>query len=198
MRLSFIFLLLFLCSNSFGQTTSYQNLLDTAISGRSVVFVNSKPLSVTRLDPKDMWQYIENLREYSSQKLDTVIFSEIIYNTKLADTALWVDEELPKSLLLKERDEIVSKKYALQKLGWNDDKQIRFIKRQVNKFNSAETIDKNLSYFSRPVFDNSKTFAIVQWDNGHSYLGGGGGIILYKMQGDKSWRELGIVLNWRY
>ena len=198
MRLSFIFLLLFLCSNSFGQTTCYQNLLDTAISGRSGVFVNSKPLSVTRLDPKDMWQYIENLREYSSQKLDTVIFSEIIYNTKLPDTALWVDEELPKSLLVKERDATVSKKYALQKLGWNDDKQIRFIKRQVNKFNSAETIDKNLSFFSRPVFDNSKTFAIVQWDNGHSYLGGGGGIILYQLQNDMTWKECGIISTWRY
>jgi hypothetical protein len=48
------------------------------------------------------------------------------------------------------------------------------------------------------VFDNSKTFAIVEWDNGHSYLGGGGSIILYKLQIDNTWKEFGIVRNWRY
>ncbi|HMG66746.1 MAG TPA: hypothetical protein VK588_03635, partial [Chitinophagaceae bacterium] len=58
--------------------------------------------------------------------------------------------------------------------------------------------DRNLYYFSRPVFDNSKIFAIIQYDNGHSGLSGGGGIILYKLQYDKSWREFGIIDIWRY
>ena len=46
----------------------------------------------------------------------------------------------------------------------------------INYFNSVDTTDKNIYYYSRPVFDNLKQFAIVQWDNGHSGLGGGGGM----------------------
>ena len=198
MRLSIISLLFIICSNSFGQTNSYQNLLDTALSGHGGLFVHSKPLKVTRLAPTEMWYYVENVRDYSNRKLDTVMFSQIIYNADHADTTLWTDKELSKSLLLNERGETISKKYSLQKLGLTEDKQIRLIKKQVNKFNSTQTIDRSLCYFSRPVFDNSNTFAIVQWDNGHSYLGGGGGIILYQMQSDKTWREYGTILNCRY
>jgi hypothetical protein len=101
-------------------------------------------------------------------------------------------------LLVNKRHENVSKKYALQKLGLTNTKRIKFYKKQINKFNSAEITDRNLSYFSRPVFDNSKTFAIVQWDNGHSYLGGGGEIILYHLQSDKTWTEFGVINNWKY
>jgi hypothetical protein len=198
MRLSLIALLFLICSNSFGQIDNYQNLLDTALSGHGTLFVHSKPLKIIRLDPKEMWEYVEYIKERSNQNLDTAMFSQIIHNSKLADTTLWTDKELPNVLLVKERSETVSKKSALQKLGLTDDKQIKFYKKQINKFNSTETIDRNLSYFSRPVFDDSKTFAIVLWDNGHSYLGGGGCIILYQLQNDKTWKEFGIISNWRY
>ena len=198
MKLLIIVLLLLICSSSFGQITNYQNLLDTALSRHGGLFVHSKPLKVKRLDPREMWEYVEYIKERSNQNLDTVMFLQIIYNSNLVDTTLWTDKELTSVLLVNERDETVSKKYALQKFGLTDDKKIKFYKKQVNKFNSTETPDRDLCYFSRPVFDNSKTFAIVQWDNGHSYLGGGGGIILYQLQGDKTWKEFGIIENWRY
>lgn len=194
MKLSTL-LILFTYSSSFAQTNNYQNLLDTAIRGS--LFVSSKPLKVTRLNQKEMWYYVENLKEYSNQKLDTIMFSQIIQNAKFTDTSLWTDKELPKSLLLNEQDEAVSKKYAVQKLGHSDEKLIKFYKKQVNKFNSEKTVDRNLYYFSRPVFDSSNTFAIVQCDNVHSYFGGGGRIILYQLQSDK-WKEVGIIMNWRY
>jgi len=194
MKLSAVFFL-FVYSSCFAQKNNYQNLLETAIGGS--LFVSSKPLMVTRLDPKQMWYYFENLQAHSNQILDTVMFSEIIHNANVADTTLWTDRELPKSLLVSERDEPVSKKYATRKLGLIDDNKIKFYKKQVNKFNSTETVNRDIYYFSRPVFDNSKTFAIVQWDNGHSYLGGGGGIILYHLQ-DHKWRRLGTIVNWRY
>ena len=189
MKFSLTALLFLICLNIFGQRNSYQNLLDTAFSGHSALFVHSKPLKVTRLAPKEMWYYVENVRDYSNRKLDTAMFSQVIHNLKFPDTTLWTDKELPNVLLVNERGETVSKKYALQKLGLNDDKQIKFYKKQINKFNSTQTFDRNLDYFSRPVFDNSKTFAIVQWDNGHGGLGGGGGIILYQLQNDETWKE---------
>jgi hypothetical protein len=197
MRLSLTALLFLICSTSFDQTNSYQNLLDTALNRSGCLFVHSKPLQVTRLDKREMRDYVENLRDWSKQTLDTAMFSQIIQNAKFADTTLWADSELPKSLIVHERGETVSKEYALQKLGLTNDEQTKLYKKQINKFNSTETVDRSLCYFSRPVFDNSKTFAVVQWDNGHSYLGGGGGIVLYQFQSD-TWKEVGIITNWRY
>lgn len=197
MKLS-TFLPYFICLSSFGQTNNYQNLLDTALRGHGSLFLHSKPIKVTRLDPKELWYYFENVRGYSNQKLDTAMFAQIIQNSKAVDTTLWTDNKLPNFLLVNERTETVSKKYAIQKFKLTDKKQIRHLRKYVNKFNSTDISDRIICYYSRPVFDNSKTFAIVQWDNGHSYLGGGGGINLYQLQIDQTWKEFGVILNWRY
>lgn len=197
MRLS-TYLTFFVYFNSYGQTNTYQNLLDTALARKGCMFVYSKPMQITRLEQNEMRDYVENIRDRSNQKLDTVMFSQIIQNTKTVDTTLWTDNELPNFLLVKERGETISKKYAVQKFQLTDKKQIKFYNKQVRKFNSTENIDRELCYFSRPVFDNSKTFAIIQWDNGHSYLGGGGGIILYQLQSDGTWKEFGIINIWKY
>lgn len=192
------YLSLFICSSSFAQTNNYQNLLDTALGGHGSLIVHSKPLNISRLDPKQLKYYFENVREYSSQELDTVMFHQIIQKAKTADTTLWTDNELPNFLLVNERTETISKKYLIQKFKLTDKRQLRHFTKYVNKFNSTEIPDRVICYYSRPVFDNSKTFAIVQWDNGHSYLGGGGGITLYQLQSDKTWKEYGVILSWRY
>lgn len=192
------FLLLFICSNSFTQTNNYQNLLDSAIRGHGSLFLHSKPLKVTRLDPKELWYYFQNARDYYNQKLDTVMFSQIIQNTVASDTTLWTDNELPNFILINERAETVFKKHVVQKLKLTDKKRIKYFTKCVNKFNSTDIADRVICYYSRPVFDNSKTFAIIQWDNGHSYLSGGGGIMLYQLQSDKTWKEYCSILNWKY
>lgn len=192
------FLLLFICSNIFAQKSSEQNLIDTALRGHGSLFLHSKPLIINRLDPNEMWYYIENVRNYSNQKLDTVVFSQIIHNSRIPDTTLWSDIELPNFLLINSRYENVSKKYMLQKYNLKGKKQTRHFLKYVNKFNSTDASDRIISYYSRPVFDNTKTFAIVEWDNGHNHLAGGGGIILYQLHSDNKWKEFGIILNWRY
>lgn len=197
MRLS-TFLLFFICSNSFAQTNNYQSLLDTAIRGHGSLFLHSKPLKVTRVDPKELWYYFENARDYSNQKLDTVMFSQIVQNVVVADTTLWTDNELPNFILINERAENVTKKYVVQKFKLADKKQIKHLNKYVNKFNSTDISDRVICYYSRPIFDNSKQFAIVEWDNGHCYLRGGGGITLYQLKSDKTWKELCVILNWRY
>ena len=191
-------LFLFICSCTFAQTSNYQNLIDTALRGHGSLFLHSKPLKITRLDTKDMWHYSENVQDYSNQNLDTVMLTQIIKNAITADTTLWTDNELPSFLLISERSETVSKKYPIRKFSLTDKKQIRHFAKYVYKFNSTEISDRLICYYSRPVFDNSKTFAIVQWDNGYSYLGGGGGIILYQLQNNKTWKEFGTISTWRY
>ena len=197
MKLLTIFFL-FIYSSSFGQTDTYQKLLDTALRGHGSLFLLSRPLKITRLNPKEMRYYIENVRDYSSRKLDTVMFYQIIQNAKIADTTLWKEKELPNAILINERAEKVSTEYVIQKFKLTNKKQIRHFTKYVNKFNSTDISDRVIGYYSKPVFDSSKTFAIVQWDNGHGYLGGGGGIILYQLQNDNTWKDFGIILNWKY
>ncbi len=197
MRLSLLSFFFLLYSTSFGQRGQYQNLLDTALTGHSTLFVYSKPTSDLQLDTNELWFYSQNLKDYSHQILDITMFLQIIQNARNADTAIWKDSELPFALLVNNSDENVSRQYAVQKFSLATKKQIRFYSKQVNQFNSTEAFNKNITSFSRPVFDNTKQFAIIKCDNGHGGLGGGGNITLYYVQGD-TWKELGIIKSWRH
>jgi len=197
MKLLTFFISLLIFKPSPAQVKQYQNLLDSALNGHGAIFVYSEPIKNIRLDQNDMRDYFESYRSYKDKDLDTVMFEQIIQNSKRGDSSLWLDAELPGFLLVHSRDEWVSKKYAVQKLALTDKVRIKFYINQINQFNATEIFDKNIYYFSRPVFDNSKTFAIVEWDNGHSGLGGGGGIVLYHLQ-ENTWKEVGIINNWKH
>ncbi len=197
MRLLTFAISLIIHSISFGQTKQYQNLLDTALSGNGALIVYSKPITKIQLEKTDMWNYFYFHRDYANKVLDTIMFAQIIENSKSVDTTLWQDTELKSLIVTSSREATISKKKAFQKLQLTDKSQIKLYKKQINRYNSTDSYDRNLYYFSRPVFDNSKKYAIVQWDNAHSGLGGGGGIILYHLQGD-TWKEVGIIMNWKY
>jgi hypothetical protein len=197
MRLLTFFISFITYSISFGQTKQYQDLLDTAISGHGALIVCSKPITKIQLDKSEMWNYFYFHRDYANKVLDTVMFAQIIENSKSVDTTFWEDTELKTLVLTNNREEQISKKKAFQKLQLTDKSQIKLCKKQINSYNSTDSYNRNLYYFSRPVFDNSKQYAIVQWDNAHSGLGGGGGIVLYHLQSD-TWKEVGIIMNWKY
>ncbi len=197
MRLLTFAISLITCSISFGQTKQYQNLLDTTLSGHGELIVYSKPITKIQLHKTDMWNYFYYHRDYANKVLDTVMFAQIIENSKSVDTTLWQDTELKSLIVTSNREETISKKKAFQKLQLTDKSQIKLCKKQINRYNSTDSYNRNLYYFSRPVFDNSKEYAIVQWDNAHSGLGGGGGITLYHLQGD-TWKEVGIIMDWKY
>lgn len=190
-----IFLLIACCSH--GQINHHQNLIDTALSGHGAVFVNSKPIVNIHFDQKEMETYFHFFRDYAHKNLDTTMFAEIIQNSKTPDTALWQETELKNYILINSREEGVSKKVALQRLGLTDKKQKKFFSDQINSYNSAAPYNRNMFSFSRPIYDKAGKYAVVQWDNAHSGLGGGGGIVLYQLQGD-TWKELGTIMSWKY
>src|SRR5690349_22752312 len=146
-----VFLLIACCSH--GQTKYYQNLIDTALSGHGVVFVSSKPIKHIQLDQKEMETYFYFFRDYAHKVLDTTMLAEIIQNSKTPDTTLWQEAELKNYILVNSREEGISKKVALQKLGLTDKKQKKIFSKQINSYNSADTYNRNLIYFSRPASD---------------------------------------------
>lgn len=179
------------------QTIKYQNLLDTAITFNGQLFVDAKPITEIRLDQNELRNYFYIFRDYEKSTLDTIMLLEIISNSKKPDTTVWLDTELNKFILVNDRNENVDLKYVIHKFQLIDKKQIKFYRQKVNKINSTDNYDKNIYSYSRPVFDNSKNFAIIQWDNGHSGLGGGGGIILYQFT-EGNWKRLGNITFWKY
>lgn len=201
-RRIFVSLTILVCLNllglqTIGQSRSYQTLLDTVFSQCSGFFIHSKPLRLTRMDSTDLRTYFENFLEDFNKRLDTGMFLQIIRNSKKVDTSVWRDEELPANILVGERDRLISKRKAIQKLSLKDKNKLRTLKKEINRFNATSTFDRNLYHFSRPVFDDSKSFAVIEWDNADSSLGGGGGIKLYHFE-NGSWHEAGVIKRWNY
>lgn len=110
------FFLLFISSGTFAQASNIQNLIDTALKNPGSLIIHIKPLKSTSLDPTDMSYYMENAKEYSKKVLDTFMFAQIIRNSNHTDTSFWTDAELPTFLLVHERNESISRRYAIQKL----------------------------------------------------------------------------------
>ena len=178
------------------QTSNYQKLLDTAITPTNSKYVNSMPIATIRLNRSEMWDYYNNYIEDSKVMLDTIMFAQIIQNSKQPDVSPWKDSELDRMILVKSREEPVDADYVLFKFNVKENREVKNYRKMITSFNSLNSADKDIYSYSRPVFDNSKQFAIIQWDNGHGKVGGGG-IILFQLSGD-SWEELGSVLTWKY
>jgi hypothetical protein len=192
-KLFILIILCSLCQVSSGQMSEYQNLLDSAIAGSGTVFVYSKPIIVDHLEAYEMEFYAERYWEDTRKRLDTVMFSQIIRNAKNSDITTWKESELPKFLIIHSVDENVSVKTLIKKLGLSDLKQIAFYKKLIHHFNNTSVMERVIIRYSRPVFDDSKKYAIIQWDNG-----GGGGITLYHLNDNGAWETSGNVSFWRY
>lgn len=81
-------------------------------------------------------------------------------------------------------------------LSFDSNKTQRLLSR-VTTYNITEPQNRRVYFFSRPVFDNSRSYAVVQYDNGHSWLMGGGGIKLYHFE-QGNWKELALLVRWSY
>lgn len=179
------------------QSHHYQKLVDTAFTGIGLQIVDMRPFSRFDFDLPGMKWYKGNYEYNTNKKLDTIMFAQIIKNAANADTTLWKQEELNKFVLVSAKDEKLSKEDVLRKLDFTDASQISELERLVNQYNALTAYYKNIYHFSRPVFDDSKRFAIVQWDNGHAGRSGGGEMDLYELIGD-SWIKSGNILHWVY
>jgi hypothetical protein len=183
--------LIVIVASTFGQDKSVQNLLDTA--SKSIgQFVKNVPLNNSRLYMGDTTEYKSYLSEVFQQTIDTKYLIEIIQNSKLVDTSIWLDTELPTLILTEGYKEAVDFNYVLKKFKLTDKKQKRYYRKLINYFNS-DFVRRKFYYMSRPAFDNSKEYAVVTISNSFE----GGMLTLFKKSGD-TWRELGNIIRWKY
>jgi len=184
--LSILFIFCFHTSRS--QPINLQQLIDTA-TRYSSLFVNAKPLAVD-LEVDRIFLYNEWLYEQKKIRLPDSIFVQLINNSKKVDTSHWTNKELPSFIIVNGKYSQINLQDALNKFPTIDTLKI-------NKYNKANPEDRIVFFFSRPGFDNSKSYAVVRYDNGHSWLMGGGGIKLYHLEGE-TWREMALLVRWSY
>ncbi|PWT76867.1 MAG: hypothetical protein C5B59_05470 [Bacteroidetes bacterium] len=190
--------ILFLCGTEaiFAQN-SYKKLLDTAVGTSRSIYVNANPITNIKLDAAKMWDYYNEYIEDSKLVLDTVMFAQIIKNSQQPDKTLWTDRELDKSILIKNVSEPIDINYVLSKFNITDKSQIKAYKKTIGNFNATKSYDRDIYSYSKPVFDDSQKYAIIQWDNGHNGVVGGGAIVLFHLSED-GWEELGTITSWKY
>ncbi|HEX4849831.1 MAG TPA: hypothetical protein VFV08_03445 [Puia sp.] len=193
--IAFIF---FICStlSNFAQD-SYKKLIDTAVGTSRSIYVNANPITEIKLDNSKMWDYYNEYIEDSKLMLDTVMFAQIIKNSQQTNKSNWTDKELDKSILIRNASEPVDINYVLSKFNITDKNQVKAYKKTIANFNATKPYDRDIYSYSKPVFDDSKKYAIVQWDNGHNGVMGGGAIVLFHLSED-GWEELGTVTSWKY
>ena len=182
---------------SFAYVREDNNVIHMATSQSKVLVAGAAPISKINLDPARMEEYADNFIRTSNKQLDTTMFSQIIRNAASMDTSDWKDDELKNLFLVKAKEENISKKYLFRKLELSSKKRIKFYTREINRYNSTDPSARSIYYYSRPVYDISGEYAIVQWNNGHSGTVGGGGIKLYHLE-DMAWVEVGEVCSWKY
>ena len=191
-RQSFILLtFLFISLFTNGQDKLTQNLLDT-VSKSIRHFVKNIPLNNSRLQLSDTADYKSYLNEVFQQNIDSKYIIEIIQNSQTIDTSIWMDNELPLSILTDGYRNHVDYKYVKSKFALTDRKQSRYYRKIINDFNS-DLIKRKFYYVSRPVFDNSKLYAVLTISNSYE----GGMLSLYKKAGEK-WLPVGNISRWKY
>lgn len=121
--------------------------------------------------------------------------AELIESSFKADTTAWTFQELDSVLLISKRDDYLRLPAHLKELGNKNEKLAKFYKKSIRRYNATQLSERDVAAFSRPIFDNSRRYAIIEFDNGY-LVSGRGYIVLYKL--DTVWREVGLLKRWAH
>ena len=177
---------------SFGQTEKYIQLLEKAIPyWDGIQILNLKPFSDFKLELKDTSDFRDELY---GLKIDTKILEELITNSKNIDTAFWNDAKLKKVILVRSKQQDISMKYITDKFKTQDSSVIEAYRFEANNYNNTNYKLRSILSFSRPIFDNSKQYAIICCDKGHISEDCRGMISLYQISNEQ-WNFVGNIYN---
>ena len=182
---------------SLGQTVpAFNSLLDTATK-YSGLFISAIPVKKINLNLSDTFLYRDVLKYEYNYNIDSVLLNELINNSKNPDTTRWTDSDLKNFVLVETSDDYINPKDIIKKFTLTDKAQIKKMKRQIADFNDSHPFNRNIYYFSRPVFDKTKTYAIISHGNGNKGLMGRDNISLFHYDGN-TWTKIGVVTRWIY
>ncbi len=181
----------------FGQTVpAFNSLLDTATKN-SGLFISAYPVKKINLNLSDTFLYKNYLKYEYNYNIAEALLIDLISNCKIPDTTKWTESDFKRNVLVETPHEYINPKDIIKKFDLTDKLQINKLKRQIADFNDSHPFNKTIYYFSRPIFDTTKTYAIISHGNGNKGLMGRENISLFHYNGN-TWTKIGVVTRWIY
>ena len=186
MRINFSFLLIVFFPGTclYSQVNNYNNLLDTA-RGNSNLLILKKPLQVL-----DTGRISSLLRLFIQDEKPR---KQILTNLSKMDTSLRTTSEFSNCILLNDREEKMNLRQVIDLLKLTDTAEINPYKNPLDEFNHTEPGSKTIYRFSRLVFDDLKTYALIQCDDAEPACGGVTITSLYIFE-SQAWHFIGNIL----
>ncbi len=188
--LFFIFFLL-TCRSVLSQPNQNKILLDSAIKYSGRLFVDSEPTKILNIPDKEIWRLSSWIKTLNRKGIDTTLIFQFIDNSKHLDTATWTDDELSNVIIIYNLAEQIDLKTALLKLKPTTKKQTKYFTKKIKQYNSDRSY-RDTHTFSRPVYDNSHQYAIVQ----DATFGWGGGYIMIYHLSNGTWKTFCELTEW--
>jgi hypothetical protein len=180
----------------FGQTVAAFNaLLDTAAKN-SGLFISAYPVKKINLNLSETFLYKDYLKYEYNFNIDDALLIELINNCIHPDTTKWTESEFKNFVLVETTEDYINPKDIIKKFSLTDKAQIKKLKRRISDFNSSP-LNRDIYHFSRPVFDKTKTFAIISHGNGNKGFMGRDYISLFHYDGN-TWIIMGVMTRWIY
>ena len=152
-------------------TSECQNLnhlYDDLFDGR--IFIYTKPLTTFHFE-----RY--SFRGDFEEHMDSLRYQEIITNSKNPDSSFWTDQEAKDVIIVNEDETRLKWKKIKPKFNNIDKKQEERYRTEIYFYNKKPR-ERLIYRFSRPIFDNKKEFAVIQW----RYSKVGYGLRVYKLR----------------
>jgi hypothetical protein len=166
-------------------TNKYQKLISAAVFHRA--FIDLKPLSITDYQSvvKRAIPYItvDTSVDPGFTDADWKVFQPLLEHITVMDTSAWRDNEIRDCALVCNGGP-VDLHYALSKFHPADTTDRNYYSGLISRFNKPNGYRKWLTAFSRPVFDQTSTYAVLVNKAGEDDFG----CLLYKWNGTK-WVE---------
>ena len=187
-NLSLFFFLLMVQYVSYSQNE--RALINMAINDR---YIYAEPIKRIELDRWDVTSKTYGPLNELKEHVDSTVFFSIIENISKLDTALWRQQEFDSTIVVKYRKETLSVDSIMVERRSHNKKESKYFKHLIKKYNASPVDQRRVISFSRPVFDNSRNYAVMKYSVAKS----GFGILIFHFV-NGSWKELGPVIRGKY
>jgi hypothetical protein len=176
----------------------YHGLLETMVKAPEII--GRSPLREFKLSIGDAEYYEYFLDGQGKSKIDRSLLDQLIKKSMAPDTLAWADGDFNHSLFVSSPYVNLNLDSAISPLRMLGSTKIEQYKRLIDQFNASSLDDYSsnprrarVSYYSRPVIDDSGKYAIIAY----YFPKESSGVVLYRFSGN-DWKYYGSLYSTAY
>ena len=180
------------CINAYSQTPyDIRQILDLT-DKRSGLILFKKPSGYIDKNKIYLPNIYEFLRDNGLDSIPGKIILEMADKFDNPDFTNWTYSDFPDKVIINKKDTFLSYRTELKRIGLTCKSDKKRLRRQISNFNYYKI--KEIYFISRPIFNESGEYAVIQHDNCVNLTGGGGVTIFRKVNG--KWINYGSIYRW--